>query len=161
MESQDHSSVPHPKTAPCSVQPLFFLPHGFSHRTSSPAPLLLETCSRPPHLVPTQRVLEYFPLLRAKLPPLRAPCSEQESQFLPSKSPSQSFLGRVISPQVFLTGPLDEPEQLRPHQRMFNSEPSALPVRDRHLSHKPTHAGTPHGHTHLQCPLQALPTALP
>lgn len=105
--------------------------------------------------------LEHFSLLRANLPLLPTPCPQQESQLLPSKSPSQSFIGRVISPQAFLTGPLDKPEQLRPHGHTFNSQISGPPCEGKHLPHNLTLMDALHGRTRLQCPLQALPTALP
>ena len=88
--------------------------------------------------------LEHFSLLRANLPLLPTPCPQQESQLLPSKSPSQSFIGRVISPQAFLTGPLDKPEQLRPHGHTFNSQTSGPPCEGKHLPHNLTHMDALH-----------------
>ena len=66
-----------------SAQPLYFW-----------KPALSTTSSYPPDI----GFLEPFSLLTANLPVLPAPCPQQESQLLPTKSPSQSCMGRVTSP---------------------------------------------------------------
>lgn len=102
-------------------------------------------------LFPKHCFLEHISLLRARSHPLPVPHPQQKS--LPSKS--QIFIGRVISPSAFLTGPLNKPEQLKPTGTILTPRSPA-----------PGCEGNPHmdalrGHTCLQCPPQALPTTLP